>query len=136
MDAVKVRKNIFRIILIIWVILWVNFIARDLFRKGYIRDYRALIKRDAEGKRSYTYGDRFYEFLKFAKSTIQGKSDYEFVGVDDGSLASRRGIYYLYPCLKKEGPEYLLVYNVPGYRRDGFSLYAKLDNERFILKKR
>ena len=139
-DAVEMiflgKKNIIKIIIIVWCVIWVNFIMRDLFRKGYIHDYKTLIKRDAEGKRAYTYGDYFYEFLKFAKSTIPQNSSYDFVGIEDYSLKWRRGIYFLYPDLMKENPDFLFVYKIPEYKEKNYILYAKLDDERFILKRK
>lgn len=129
------RRDFINIILIIWIVLWVNFIARDFYKIGKFAEYKDLLRCDTEGKRSRTYGARFYEFLKFAKNSIPEDSIYDFVGVNDFSLESRRGIYYLYPRLKKEGPRYLLIYDEAGFQRKGFSLYAKLDGSRFILKR-
>jgi len=129
------KKNIVFILIIVWFVLWANFIVRDLFVKGYMKDYLILAKRNIEGKRSYTYGDKFYTFLKFAKDKLPLHSTYRFEGVEDLSLAYRRGVYYMYPSLENENPAYILVYEKPGYRRNGYSIKEKLDNARFILKR-
>ena len=120
----------------LWCVLWLNFIARDLYKRGRLNDYKILARSDAEGKRAYTYGKRFYEFLKFVKESIPPDTFYDFVGIDNFSLQSRRGIYYLYPDIKTEHPAYILVYEKPGYTKDGFARYATLDNGRFILKRK
>jgi hypothetical protein len=97
-----------KIIIIIWLVLWINFLARDLFVHGYLRDYSELLNRDAEGKRAYTYGDDLYKFLKFAKSAIPLNNSYKLIGLENLSLAHRRAIYYLYPLIEKDKPDYVL----------------------------
>lgn len=127
--------KILKVFFVIWGIIWVNFIARDLLRKGYLNDYQILIGRDEEGKRSYTYGDYVFEFLSFCESSLPSQAGYELIGIEEGSLDSRRAIYYLYPHIKKGGADYLLVFNRPDFRKTGYILYKKLDNSRFILRR-
>lgn len=110
MDIPEMNKKIFYILLTVWIILWINFIARDLFKRGDLRDYRALIEKDAEGKRAYTYGEQFYKFLKFVKQEIPEGESYKLVGVKNLSLAHRRAVYFLYPALEKENPGYVAYY--------------------------
>ncbi len=129
-------SKIIKIILVIWCVLWLNFIARDLYKKGLLGEYKILAQNDAEGKRAHTYGERFYEFLKFAKDYMPRETFYDFAGKDDFSLEMRRGVYYLYPGVKTKHPVYILVYDRPGYLKDGFEYFAKLDNGRFMLKRR
>jgi len=124
------------VVLIIWCVLWLNFTARDLYKRGRWNEYKVLARSDAEGKHALTYGRRFYEFLEFTKNNTPGDTFYDFAGVKDFSLESRRGIYYLYPDIKVKQPAFILVYEKPGYTRDGFARHATLDNGRFILKRR
>jgi hypothetical protein len=130
----KIKLFLPIILLIVWIIFWINFNMRDLFKRGLIKDYRALISKNYEGKISYTYGDDFFELLKFVKKNMPKNSTYKFIGIEEGSLESRRGIYYLYPLLQSKTPDYIIVYKertqVPGYR-----VFKKLDNNRFILKR-
>jgi len=130
----KIKQLLPIAILIAWVILWVNFTARDLFKRGLLNDYKVLILKNSEGKTSYTYGSDFFDLLKLAKENIPGDSTYKFIGIKEFSLESRRGIYYMYPLLQSKSPDYAIVYNgkcrVPGYR-----MFKKIDNERFILKR-
>ena len=97
-----------KVIIIVWLALWVNFIARDLFVRGYVKDYVNLAAKDAEGQRAYTYGKQFYEFLKLAKNDIPQNKSFKFTGIDAFSLAHRRAVYYLYPLLEKDNPDYIL----------------------------
>ncbi|MCQ9207337.1 MAG: hypothetical protein NG740_05640 [Omnitrophica bacterium] len=105
------NKKIFHILLTIWIILWINFIVRDLLKRGDLQDYRALVTKDAEGKHAHTYGEQFYKFLKFIKREIRENKSYKLVGVENLSLAHRRAVYFLYPALEKESPDYVAYYN-------------------------
>ena len=101
-------SKIIKLVLIVWCVLWLNFIARDLYKRGLLDEYKILARSNAEGKHTYTYGKRFYEFLKFAKSNMPRDAFYDFVGINDFSLESRRGIYYLYPLIQSKTPDYIL----------------------------
>ena len=111
MDTPEMNKKISHILAAIWIILWINFIARDLFKRGDLRDYGALVKRNDEGKHAYTYGEQFYRFLKFVKREIPENESYKPVGVENLSLAHRRAVYFLYPALEKENPDYVAYYD-------------------------
>ncbi len=131
----KINKTIItRAVFAIWIILWVNFILRDLFKKGYFYDYMALIKRDTEGKRSYVYGDYLYPLLKFSKQKLPGGSTYRFIDDEKYSINYRRAVYYLHPLLQSDKPDYILVYNST-YRKKGYTIFAELDSNRYILKR-
>lgn len=134
MGKVKLYMRIGSILFVIWIILWINFMMRDLIKRGDLIDYKALIARDATGKKSYIYGDHLFEFLNFCKEALPKSADYNFVGIEEFSLRERRAIYYLYPHIKAEKAGFLLVFNKPGFRRKGYVLYKRLDNFRFILK--
>ena len=139
MDVRKI-KYVPVIIFCAWIALWINFVARDLVKKGDWHDYLMLLGKNAEYKRSYTYGDDFYAFLRFAKYLIPPEAKYEFVGLanpfgGDPILDYRRGVYYLYPLLESNDPDYVLVYKLPDYERKGFNLYAGFNEGSFILKK-
>ncbi|MBI4974676.1 MAG: hypothetical protein HZC19_02570, partial [Candidatus Omnitrophica bacterium] len=104
-------------------------------KKKYLNGYRILIARNEEGKRAYTYGEGLFEFLSFCKSSLPSLASYDLVGIEAGSLDSRRSIYYLYPHIKIENADYLLVFNKPDFKKTGYNLYKRLDNSRFILKR-
>lgn len=129
-------KKLFRVVIFIWLALWINFIARDLYKKGELHNYEALLGRDAEGKRAYTYGDHFYDFLEFAKKHLPAGASYKFEGVENLSLDYRRGVYFMYPCIEGDTSRYILVYKGKKYISPKFRPYAVLDSQRFILKRK
>ena len=127
-------KTLIYLILSVWIILSVNFILRDLYKKGDLRDYEELIFASAEEKHAITYGRNFFEFLEFAKKNIPEDACYNFSGVKEFSLDQRRGAYYMYPAVSADYPDYILVYGNAA-DTNGFSLFKSLDKTRFILKK-
>lgn len=129
------KNKIFLGIFLIWSVLWVSFIERGLFRKGYFYDYKELLIRSPEGRRSYVTGDRFYDFIVFCNSKLPEGESYRWMGLEDGSHAKRRATYYLYPHLEKEGARFILVYDKP-YKGDDYAVFAALDKARYILKRR
>ena len=122
------------IILIIWVILWINFIARDLFKKKYFIHYKTLFFSSPRDKIAYTYGKDFFELLEYTKQNISETETYGFQGVPKFSIEMRRAVYYMYLSLQSGNPDYIMVYdgryNIPNYY-----IIKKLDNERALLKR-
>ena len=128
-------KRLTLIAIIAWIAIWVNFIARDLFVKGYFNGYKTLALQNSRGKASFTYGKRLFDFLNFCKENLPQLAEYDFIGIKETTLAGRRAIYYLYPHVKNRDARFLLVFEKPGFDKEGFKLFKKLDNSRFILKR-
>ena len=128
-------KKLFLALFLVWVALWVNFTIRDLTKKKYFKEYKILLSRDAAGKASYTYGDRFFEFLKFCGNSLPDGAAYDIVGIKYLEIDYRRAIYYLYPHFREEKAPYILVFDKPGYTEDGCIPFKELDLSRFILKR-
>ena len=135
-QAEKMKNNIFKILLIVWVIIWIFFTAREIFVKNNLRDYKILLSRSLEGKRSYIAGDKFYEFLTFCSDKLPPGSSYMWVKTDKEDLDRRRATYYLYPHLETDNAEFILVYGEPDTQRAGSGGFAALDKSRYILKKK
>ncbi len=129
------KHKIFPILLCVWIVLWIGFTARELFVKDSVRDYRALLSRTLEGKRSYVTGDRLYEFLMFCKEKAPQGATYAIAGLDDGSIEKRRAAYYLYPLLESREPDLIFVFDKPDAGQAGYGVFAGLDGSRYILKK-
>lgn len=135
MRSIKL-KNVIYIFIIIWSILWVNFIFRDMYIKGGIDEYKILLTRSAEGKQAHVYGEDFYEYLKFVENNIPKDAIYKLVGTHPYSHDSRRATYYLYPRISNfKEQDFILVYGKEGYSRGGFGLYKKMDEKKFIIKR-
>ena len=127
------KKKILAGLFAVWVALWIAFTARELFRKGYFYDYKELLTRSLEGKRSYVSEDRFYEFLVFCNSRLPKLAGYRLLGVEPVSHAKRRAAYYLYPHLEEDDAKFLLVYDEPEAPEEGYEIFARLDDARYIL---
>ena len=118
MDAVEMKalskKNIVKAGIVLWIILWANFIIRDLVTHGELDNYAAMAGMSPDERRAYTYGGRLYGFLKFAKAAMPKDATCEIRGVKPLSIAHRRAVYYLYPILEQNGAEYVLFFDEPG----------------------
>lgn len=128
-------KRILLILLVLWIGIRVHYVVRETFGKGQIRDYAALFSRDLEGKRSYVTGDRLYEFIRFCSDNLPAGSSFRLEGIDKDSIDRVRTLYYLYPNTESAQPEYLLVYDSKDAPSIGYDLVAKLDRERYILRR-
>lgn len=102
------RQNILKIIFIVWVALWIGFFARELFVKKNIQDYSALLSRTLEGKHAYVTGDKLYSFILYCKKNMPDNATYKIVGIDEGSIESRRAVYYLYPAVQSSSPDFII----------------------------
>jgi len=129
------KKIVLHILLAVWIVLWVMFLARELFVKGAFRDYRILAGRTLDGKRSYVTGDSLYGFIEFCRQNIPDRATYAFEGFEDGALDKRRATYYLYPRTETPDPEFICAYMVPVRAREGYSLYREFGDTGYIVKK-
>ena len=129
------KYKILKIVFLVWVIVWIFFIARELFVKDNLSDYRKLLPLSLEGKRSYVTGDSLYEFITFCKKRLPGNITYRLMGLHDDSLAKKRAVYYLYPRLeRRKGVDFVLVFDRPIFEDIGYDMPFKLDDRRYVLK--
>lgn len=121
---------------VIWIMLWISLNVREIVSKGNLRDYNVLAHRSLEGKRAYVTGDSLYEFLVFCNDKLPEGAAYKWVKMDKADHARRRSTYYLYPHLEVEEADFLLVFNEPFSVRPGYEIFSRLDDARYILKKK
>ncbi|MFH1790368.1 MAG: hypothetical protein ABH885_00060 [Candidatus Omnitrophota bacterium] len=133
MDVFKVRYAV--LILAVWLALWANFIARDLFFKGALRGYLSLSVRDEDGRRAYVYGDIFYGLLKYAKGMMPEGAAFELKGVEPFSLEYRRAVYYLYPHLESDNADYVIAFGTD-FENPRYEYAGGLDAERKIFRRK
>lgn len=129
------KRSILGILLIVWVVLWIVFTARELFYKGMYRDYAILLTRTLEGKRSYVTGDDLYGFIQFCRRHTPERSTFTFDGLEGASLDMRRTTYYLYPRLESDRPDFVFVYRLPERPRDGYAIVARYEDKGYIQKR-
>jgi hypothetical protein len=124
-----------RITLKLWILLWLFFLLWPNARNRNLwLEYATLIRSDVETRRAVSYGRDFFEFLEFCKRSLPAGSTFRLVGVTSQDIARVRALYYLYPCLQSESPQYTLVYRAPSFRLEGASICAALDTSRYVLR--
>jgi hypothetical protein len=124
-----------RIILTVWIIIWVLFLIRPFFKKDLMKDYAVLLTLSTEGKRAYCLGNELRRFINFCEGYIAGPFTYKIVGVEKDSLEHRRVKYYLYPNTEQADPGFILVYKVKYFSKKGYRLFKVMDSESCILEK-
>lgn len=132
------KYKILKLVFIAWVAMWLLFTIRGPFVKGYVSEYRQLLSRSLEGKRSFMTGDRIYEFIVFCGKNMPQGSSYEIIGMekkDIDPIEKRRAVYYLYPNMEAKNPDFILVYDEPGFAKAGYAVFLRLDGTRYILKR-
>lgn len=129
------KKYAVRIILSAWIIIWVIFLIRPYLKKGLLSEYSDLAKLSAEQRRAYVTGKELYGFVDFCRYFVKKPSTYETAGIEKYSIEHRRLRYYLYPNIEKEGGEYIFVYGIKGFFKDGYGIFAKLNDEEYILRR-
>jgi len=130
-------RNIFlKIALAVWIALWPFLIIRELAKGGFSEYLKLLPIRTLDERRSFVAGGRFYEFLVFCGKNLPKDASYGLAGFDEGSLEEIRAVYYLYPHLKQGTPDFMLVYNIPVFKADGYQDFIRLDKTRYILKRK
>ncbi len=132
----KPLKVFITLAIAIWVIIWVSLNIREIVAKGNFRDYKILAHRSLDGKRAYVTGDSLYEFLVFCNDKLPAGATYRWTKTDKSDHARRRATYYLYPHMEAEDAEFMLVFEDPFRAGSEYEMYSKLDDARYILKKK
>ena len=105
-------KNAWKAMLLLWVFLWALFFFRNLFFKGYKREYAELLGRpNLDDKRAYVTGEALYETIRACNAKMPQGATFGYSEIEEGSLADRRIRYYLYPHLKSDNPDYLIIFD-------------------------
>ena len=124
-----------RLVLLIWVLVWLYFLIRPFYREHLAQTYSQFFSASVEQKRALIIGPDLYEFIQFCQRSLPPHAKYQIVGIDKDSVDLRRIPYYLYPNIKYKDYEFLLVYRSEDYPKEGHEFYKQLDEGRFILKK-
>lgn len=129
------KRVVLKIIAVVWIVLWVVFIARELFVKGGAREYAALLGRPLEGKHAYVTGDELYGFIDFCRTAIPESATFAVEGLEKDSHDKRRFTYYLYPRMERPDADFICVYRLPERPRDGYRVAGTLAGKGYILIK-
>ncbi|MFA5147118.1 MAG: hypothetical protein WC515_07080 [Candidatus Omnitrophota bacterium] len=129
------QRMIIKAALAVWVGLWLLFSVRPYLKKDLAGEYAVLFSSSLEERRAYVTGPRLYEFIRFCNGSMPPSSTYSIVGLDKEPLDGRRAAYYLYPNIEAGVPDFILVYGLDGFSRDGYGIFKRLDRERYILKR-
>lgn len=129
------RFRLAHLVLAVWVVLWLLFLARPLIKDHLLGQYTALVRASSEERRSIAIGKELFEFIRFCEASVPQASKYSVVGLEPVSLEGRYITYYLYPRVPAASPDFLVVYKVSNFSKDGYRLYQSLGPDKYILTK-
>jgi len=129
-------NKVCKIFFIIWICFWVWFSARPYVLKGRTKEHSELLNASVEEKKSLIVGKQLYDFIRFVNQSLPSRSTYHMINIKPDTIDLRRSQYYLYPHVDVENPEYLLVFNITNLKREGYELFAMMERDYYILKKK
>ncbi|MFH1552512.1 MAG: hypothetical protein ABID83_02585 [Candidatus Omnitrophota bacterium] len=125
MSRILNKRNIFKTIFAVWIVLWIFFLIRE-DKDGQYRSLGYLYTHGYNDKVRYVLGDELYDFLIFCRQQIPEGSSYELVGFKKFSIYEVRARYFLWPLRHvKEDPDFKIVYEGQETPGDGYREYKR-----------
>lgn len=132
----KKKKTLFRVIIGIWVVLWLFFLVREDKDDQY-GDMMRLFKAGRPDKYRLVLGPELYDLLVLCKESMPLGSTYKLSGFEKFSIHEVRARYFLWSLVSVDkDPDYVIYFKsdpktLPGYERCGGSaafgsLYRKI----------
>ncbi|MFH1837595.1 MAG: hypothetical protein ABH862_05745 [Candidatus Omnitrophota bacterium] len=130
------KTVIFKIILVVWVVLWLFFLVREDKDDQYA-SLKRLYMSDHLGKTKIIMGDDLYDFLNFCKNEIPENSTYKIAGFEKFSIFEVRSRYFLWPLRAvEENANYIILYGKPGISVPGYEMYKDYKGIGSIYRKK
>lgn len=102
----SLKNKVWRYIFALWIFFWILFLIRG-FVKGEFRKFRTLSFLTVEQKKAYILGEDLYNFIKRCETEIPKTATYRIAG-DLDEHNTLRMVYYLYPRIRSDNPDYTL----------------------------
>lgn len=126
-------KNIFKLLFVVWLVLWVVFIIRE-DKDGQYAFLKNLYGTKPENRMRYAVGNDMYDFWEFCKEKIPENSTYEILGFEKYSIDEVRGEYLLWPLRSGDGmTDFKLIYGNPSYEAPGYESYSHYKDKGKLL---
>ncbi len=126
-------KKITAIILGVWFSIWLFLLVRSGSGPAGLPAQFRLAGLSFEERRRELYGQEFCRFIDFCRQKLPKGSTFLFVGPNDQSVQRPRAYLELYPLMPCDRPDFLVVYQAPGYSPPNTNLYASFSPGNFIL---
>ncbi|MFA6636036.1 MAG: hypothetical protein WCV56_02830 [Candidatus Omnitrophota bacterium] len=113
-------KFVLRSVLLVWIILWVIFLARQS-KRGQYAELTYLYANEYGSKVRYLLGDDLEDLLAFSAENLPRGATYDITGFERFSIREVRARYYLWPLYRTEDdPEFIISYGDPGTSPPGY----------------
>lgn len=130
------KNKIFKIIFIVWIILWVFFLIRE-DKDGQYKSLKYLYTHDNTDRTRYVIGGKLYDLLVFCRYHMHAGSTFELTGFKKFSIYEVRARYFMWPLKSvAENGDYLISYGGKAPQVPGFTGYKKFENTGYLLKRK
>src|SRR3989338_6965394 len=123
----KVKYVVHIIVMAVFLLIWSVCVFADFKQNALF--YRCLLNNNLEGRRAAVNYYDFYRFIVLCDNDIPKDEDVAWVfNKKDAALSSSlamRAHYYLLPRIFRRQANYILVYEIPGYKREGYEVYKE-----------
>ncbi len=129
------KRNIFKIIFAVWIVLWLLFLIRQDKDEQYSA-LRYLYTHDSAEKVRFAYGEELCDYLVFCGQNIPEGATYQLLGFKKFSIHEVRSRYFLWPLKgSDEDPDYKIVYGDVTLKPPGYKEFKRFGTIGRILKK-
>ncbi len=133
MKFTMTKDRFFKVIIIIWMVLWVFFLVRE-DKDGQYQTLNSLYRSIGEEKIKVLYGSDMYDFLAYCRGEIPGGSSFEIIGIEEFSIDQVRARYFLWPLINKEGEaDFKIVFAVKAPKIPGFRMFREYGGKGYIF---
>ena len=129
------KKWVIRIVLIVWVVLWLIFLIREDKDDQY-KMLGYLYSHGYNEKVGYIVGDKVNDLILYTGRDMAGGFTYDIKGFDKFSIDEVRARYYLWPYIRVyEEPDFIIVYG-PSDEIEGYENVKKYPGIGSLQKRR
>ena len=127
------KTAVFKIILAVWVGLWMFFLVRE-DKRGQYSDLKHLYSHGYNEKVRHIAGDQLSDILVFCRDDLPEGATYDLAGLEKFSIAEVRARYYLWPHRRtSENPDFIIIFGARGKMPDGYQEYVSLPGAGSVL---
>ncbi len=136
MERMVTKENILKLLLAIWIVLWVLFLIREDKDEQYA-SLKYQYSHGREDRMRNVMGAELYELMLFCKENMPPGSTCELTGFDKFSIDEVRARYFLWPIRNTSSDaDFIIVYEGSYTPREGYAeLKGYTGKGKVLIKK-
>lgn len=138
LSLARIKYPVYIIVVLISLLFWLKCIYTDFRENAHF--YYYLLKHKLEERRAAVNYRDFYRFIKICDDSIPKNEDIAWVfnkeDIDLSRSLAKRAHYYLLPRTFRREANYIIVYELAGYRKDGYGVFKEFAPGKLILQRK